>query len=667
MKLRHRHHGPRTRRGARVTPGTGLIVDLFAGCGGASCGISAALGREPDVALNHDELAMRVHEDNHPHTEHRPEDVWKTRPREVTRKKKVYLLWASPDCTHFSRAKGGKPKEKKIRALAHVVTRWADDVRPSIIMVENVREFLEWGPLHETGELTGMPIHERKGEYFNQWRGSLELLGYTVEFRLLTACDFGAPTSRTRLFIVARCDGKPICWPEPTHGPGRPLGYRTAAECIDWDRPCPSIFLTKDEGRALGVKRPLAPKTMQRIFEGVRRYVVENPTPFIVGVGGRAGQTPPTGVDAPVGTITAKNDRALVVPNIVKVNHGGNEHRTEPIDEPLTTVTAQRRGHAVVAAFLARHYGDRGQRPGLEMTEPVATITAQDHHSLIEMALEERHGIHEGGAEADRVWGDRGPARRDDLEAEEPERDAAHFTEETGDEEQARIPDGARQSSRQGVSSGRAPIGLDGAARTHPGGHGHQPQGWDTNEQPPGQHRGGDTRREPPARLPEAGSEAIPDSEGTSSRGDQAGSAGSSGQGFVVRRDRAAPEHLPDGCIHGRDRTEEVRAFLIQYYSSGGQAAPVDEPMRTITALARMGLVTVYGSLYQIVDIGMRMLEPDELKRAQFGKYAEAYDLSSATTKRDQVRLIGNSVCPEVAEALVRANAGEDAAERPAA
>jgi DNA (cytosine-5)-methyltransferase 1 len=566
MRLRHRHSGPRARRGSRVTPGNGLIVDLFAGCGGASCGISGALGREPDVALNHDALAMRVHEDNHPSTEHRPEDVWKTRPREVTRGKKVFLLWASPDCTHFSRAKGGKPKEKKIRALAHVVTRWADDVRPSIIIVENVREFLEWGPLHEEGELAGMPIQERKGEYFNQWRGSLELLGYTVEFRLLTACDFGAPTSRTRLFIVARCDGKPVRWPEPSHGPGRASPYNTAASCIDWERPCPSIFLTKEEGRALGVKRPLAPKTMDRIAEGVRRYVLENPTPFIVGVGGRAGQTPPTPADAPVGTITAKNDRAIVVPNIVKVNHGGAEHRTEPIDQPLTTVTAQRRGHALIAPTLIQTgYGERpGQTPrALDLHQPLGTVMATGQkHAEVAVFL------------------------------------AKHFGGVVGVPFDGRPLDTVTAVDHHSLVAATL-AKFRGTSPSHPG-------------------------------------------------------------------SASVDDPLPT-ISAGGNHVAEVRAFLVKYYGTGGQHQAVDEPMHTITALARMGLVTVYGNLYQIVDIGMRMLEPDELKRAQFGKYAEDYDLSSATTKRDQVRLIGNSVCPEVAEALVRANAGEDAAEQLAA
>lgn len=494
----------------------GMIVELFAGGGGAGTGIKAALGRPADVALNHDEVAMRVYGANHRGTTCMPEDVWKTPPRHVTGGRPVDVLWASPDCTHFSRAKGGKPKDKNIRALAHVIVRWARDVRPRVIFGENVREFFEWGPLYEPGHrmpdgrvladgdpLLWTPIPERKGEFFELWRGQLELLGYRGEFRTLTASHYGAPTSRTRLFFVFRCDGEPIRWPEPTHGPGL-LPMHAAAEVIDWTLPCPSIFLTKEEGDALGVKRPLADATMRRIADGVRRYVLEDPQPFVVGCGGRAGQTPPTSVSAPLGTITAKNDRALVVPTLIQTGYGernGQRPRVLDLHQPLGTVVASGQKHGLVAAFLAKHYGGH-TTPGSSLAKPMDTITATDHHALAAAALE--------------------------------------------------------------------PVG---------------------------------------------------------------GALG---------------------------RAHQVHAFLMTYYGTGG-GQDVREPMRTITAVDRLSLVTVdvAGVAHVIVDIGMRMLEPHELLGAQFGRFATEYDLSPARSKKAKVRLIGNSVCPEVAEALVRANLGE--------
>ncbi|MET0401014.1 MAG: DNA cytosine methyltransferase, partial [Cystobacter sp.] len=286
-------------------PSRGLIVDLFCGAGGASAGIEAALGRDVDLANNHSQTALAVHSANHPRTTHLHKDVWEVNPRSVTRGRPVFLLWASPDCTHFSKAKGGKPREGGIRSLAWVVRDWARDVAPQLIFMENVEEFLDWGPLYKVGDtlpwgvilqegdkLVGTPIPERKGETFRQFTGNLELLGYRWEKRILDASHYGAPTRRKRLFLVFRRDGEAIRWPEATHGPGR-LPYRTAAECIDWNLPCPSIFERK---------KPLAEKTLWRVAEGVRRFVLENPQPFVVGVGGRAGQTPPTPVDAPVGT-----------------------------------------------------------------------------------------------------------------------------------------------------------------------------------------------------------------------------------------------------------------------------------------------------------------------------------------------------------------------------
>src|SRR5690625_2512352 len=273
-----------------------LIVDLFAGGGGASCGIEMATGRQVDVAVNHDAAAVAMHQINHPQTRHEIADVFEVCPRVVTKGRPVGLLWASPDCTYHSKARGGKPmrdKNRKRRSLAWVVTRWAGQVRPRVIMLENVEEFADWGPLVGPHDAL-RPCPKRRGKTFRRWVRSLERHGYEVEWRELRACDYGAPTIRKRLFVIARCDGEPIVWPEPTHGPGTGRRYRSAAECIDWDEPMLSIFATREEakewarahrrsGRKMGTPvRPLADATMRRIARGVKRYVLKDPKPFIV-------------------------------------------------------------------------------------------------------------------------------------------------------------------------------------------------------------------------------------------------------------------------------------------------------------------------------------------------------------------------------------------------
>jgi DNA (cytosine-5)-methyltransferase 1 len=222
----------------------GLIVDNFAGGGGASTGIEMALGRSPDIAINHSAEALAMHAANHPHTRHLRENVWNVDPEQVCGGKRVALAWFSPDCTHHSRARGGVPfrdpkKSKRSRGLAWVVTRWARAVRPRVIILENVQEFEDWGPIGDDGRADP----SQAGRYFRAWWRKLESYGYQVEMRAISACDHGAPTTRRRLFVVARCDGQAIVWPEPTHGEGL-LPYRTAAEIIDWSIPCPSIFLT---------------------------------------------------------------------------------------------------------------------------------------------------------------------------------------------------------------------------------------------------------------------------------------------------------------------------------------------------------------------------------------------------------------------------------------
>lgn len=460
-----------------------LVVDNFAGGGGASTGIERAIGRPVDIAINHDPEAVAMHQANHPQTLHLCESVWDVNPCEVCAGRPVGLAWFSPDCKHFSKAKGGKPVEKKIRGLAWVAVRWAATVQPRVICLENVEEFITWGPLTQDGR----PCPRNRGREFRAFVNALHRLGYAVEWRELRACDYGAPTSRKRLFLVARRDGQPIVWPEPTHGPGR-KPYRTAAECIDWSIPCPSIFERE---------RPLADATLRRVAAGIQRYVIDAAEPFIVRLGhtghGDAGKV--RSVREPLSTVTSKAEHLLVAPTLVQTGYGerdGQAPRVPGLDKPLGTIVAGGAKHALVAAFLAKHYGGV---VGQDLRRPIGTVTATDHHSL-------------------------------------------------------------------------------------------------------------------------------------------------------------------------------VAAFLIKFYGCGGQWAACDEPMHTLPTRDRMGLVTVAGEQYRIVDIGLRMLQPRELARAQgFGEdyLLEAPHLGRPLPKHAQVRMIGNSVCPPLAEALVRANYTERDALREAA
>src|SRR5688572_2426448 len=335
-----------------------------------------ALGVGPAVAVNHDPAAIEMHARNHPGTLHLCEDVFRVTPFRP-RNKPIDLLWASPDCTHHSRAKGGRPRETGRRLLAWVVVEWARAVHPRVIALENVQEFRDWGPL----DAEGRPDPARRGETFREFVGALQLAGYRVEHRVLNAADYGAPTSRRRLFLIARCDGEAIVWPEPTHGPGRALPWRTAAECIDWSIPVPSIF-----GRA----RPLAEATQRRIAEGIRRYVLTATRPFVVRYQGerRPGEAGRIhDLCDPLPTQTTENRFGLVVPSLVCTSNGerdGQAPRVRGVDRPLGTVCATGSQGALVAAFLARHF--KGM-VGRGLDEPTPTVTAVDHHSLVTAEL----------------------------------------------------------------------------------------------------------------------------------------------------------------------------------------------------------------------------------------------------------------------------------------
>lgn len=487
-----------------------LIVDSFAGGGGASTGIELAMGRPVDIAINHNSEAIALHTVNHPHTRHYCESVWDVDPRDVTQGRPVGLAWFSPDCRHFSKAKGGQPVSPRVRGLAWVALRWAATVRPRVIMLENVEEFQTWGPVVRDEDGNHLPCPKRKGQTFAAFKNALRRHGYQVEHRELRACDFGAPTIRKRLFLIARCDGQPIAWPEPTHGPGR-LPYLTAADCIDWSIPCPSIFERK---------RPLADATCRRIAQGIMRYVVNAAEPFIVTCNHSGKGFRGQGLQAPMKTVTAARDaHGIVVPvlaPLITECANATTQRNMAADQPLRTICAQVKGghFALVSAFLAKHYTGV---VGADLLDPMHTVTSVDHHALVTSHMVKLRGTNIG-------------------------------------------------------------------------------------------HR------------------------------------------------MAEPTHTISA---GGNHLGEVRAFLVKYYSEGGQWQDLREPMHTIPTKDRIGLVMVHGEPYRVVDIGMRMLEPHELYRAQgfpanyiIDRLADGTRLSKAA----RVRMCGNSVCPPMAAALVRAN-----------
>lgn len=393
---------------ARHFDGAAMIIDSFAGGGGASTGIEMALGRSPDVAINHDPAALAMHEANHPDTLHLINSVYAVSPDEVCQGRKVGLAWFSPDCKHRSKAKGGKPVSKGIRDLAWVVVHWAERVAPDVIMLENVEEFQDWGPLTPEDK----PDPERKGETFREWVKRLRRLGYKVKWKRLRACDYGAPTIRQRLFVIARRDGLPITWPEPTHGApdsaevitGLRKPWRTAAEIIDWSLPCPSIFDSSEEIMAkygLRAVRPLKEATLRRIARGVVRYVLEAKQPFVVTYG-RHGGANRSALD-PLHTITAstKDQNAVIVPTLVSYygEGDGGLQRASSLEDPVTTVTTANR-HALVAPHLMtmRNAG----KPFTAADEPTHTITAGGAHMMAVAAFLAQHN---GGARMENAAG----------------------------------------------------------------------------------------------------------------------------------------------------------------------------------------------------------------------------------------------------------------------
>lgn len=378
-----------------------IIVDNFAGGGGASTGIELAAGRPVTIAINHDPDAILMHKTNHPYTAHYQASVWDIDPREVCQGRPVGLAWFSPDCKHFSKAKGGKPVDKNVRGLAWIVLRWAGAVAPRVIMLENVEEFQTWGPVRR-----GRPIKSRAGQTFRRFIDQLEGLGYAVEWRELVAADYGAPTTRKRFFLIARRDGRPIVWPEPTHAPagsrevleGRKKPWRSAAEIIDWRLPCPSIFDTRKEIRekyGLSAQRPLRPNTMRRIIRGVDKFSIKAPEPFLVVVnhaGGFRGQN----VHEPLQTITAKHGYGVAAPVMIQYHTEQSEKvRGQGVTEPVMTIDASNR-YGLAAASLVKYYGN--DQHGQKISGPLHTVTAKDREGLTIAHMVKMKGTNLGGS-----------------------------------------------------------------------------------------------------------------------------------------------------------------------------------------------------------------------------------------------------------------------------
>lgn len=554
-----------------------LIVDLFAGGGGASAGIESATGRMVDIAINHDARAVAMHQQNHPTTLHYCSDVFEVCPKEATKGRPVGLLWASPDCTYHSKARGGKPIReagKKRRALAWVVTRWAGQVMPSVIILENVEEFVNWGPVRR-----GRPRKSKRGKTFKTFVNSLRRLGYEVEHRELRACDFGAPTIRKRLILIARCDGQSIVWPEPTHTTPdlaqklKLTPFRTVAECIDWSVPMCSIFATSEEAKAWakqnGLKnspnRPLKPASMARIARGVQKFVL-NGSPFIVNIAnqsrGRWGDGTKSAKD-PLSTIVTKAEHALVAPiaiNTANSKTTGRGPNVWDIQEPSRTITTTG-GTAIAAAHLSTYYGDKpgANVRGQEMTEPVATQTTENRHALVAAFLSQNNGG---------------------------------------------FYDGPGRSIGEPISTILS------------NGSGHQPL-----------------------------------------------VAAHIQRDFGTSTGHRADQPVGTLTTEGGGKAALVASFLAQYNGTAiGQ--PTSEPLKTAPTHDRFGFVTVnIGSeSFYIDDIAMRMLTPRELYSCQGFPPEYVIDRTAAgepITKTDQVRMVGNSVSPPLAEALVKSNCAD--------
>ncbi|MGE4194683.1 MAG: DNA cytosine methyltransferase [Pseudodesulfovibrio sp.] len=783
-----------------------IIGDLFAGGGGASSGIRMALGRDPDFAVNHNPKAVAMHTANHPDTEHFTEDVWSVTPSRATRGRPVGLLWASPDCTHFSKAKGGAPhRDERIRSLAMVLTdKWIPEARPRVIIMENVEEFRSWCDLIPKVDAKGNPVYDKKtglrvmvpdkskidenghGNLYKAWLRKFRRYGYKVQDKEMRACDYGSPTIRKRLFIIARCDGQPITWPKPTHGDpkseavksGRLLPWRTAAECIDWSIPCPSIFDTAAEIKAkYGVRanRPLAEKTLKRIAEGIRRYVLEAENPFVVNLthgvriedvaepmktvtganrGEKAVVSPVISSPAhskstgrskyvwapgePLRTVTSGGGFSLVTPHLTE-HANGSSQRNFDAQEPLRTQCAQVKGghFALVSPLLEAHYAGQGSKalrvPDIQ--EPMRTVPTENRFGLVSPTLVQT-GYGEREGQAPRVPGlDKplgtavaggvkhalvgaalvgagGPSYggkpvstdrpMGTLMTENHQALAAASLIKNNENNAPTDPDAPLHT----ITTGGRHIACSAFLAKHFGGVVGAPLGQpaptvttvDHNavvaahiDRPFGMSKGNDVAAPLGTTTADGGGHsALVATNLSAFYGKSVGQDMEEPALTVTSKERhalvasnmvkmrgtntASPSDEPLHTVSaGGLHHAEVRAFLMKYYSEGGQDQAADDPMHTLTTKARMGLVTVEGEEYVIADIGMRMLQPRELFRAQ--GFPDSYIIDMVLiddkwvplSKTDQVRFCGNSVCPDMAAALVLANVELRTAEEVAA
>lgn len=551
-----------------------MLIDNFAGGGGASTGIELATGRIVDIAINHNRAAIQMHEKNHPYTKHFCEDVWQINPLTVTQGRPVAVVWGSPDCTHFSKAKGGTPVEKKIRGLAWVLCKWAGTVKPRVIIMENVEEFMTWGPVipmrykgrcvkkitkengktkyitAEKGEELSeeeqifVPDKKRAGQTFERFVAQLRVLGYEVDWKVMTACDYGAPTKRKRFFLIARRDGKPIVFPKPTHGVGKGLKpYRTAAECIDWSIQGKSIF---------GRKHPLKTNTMKRIARGLDKFVIKSPNPFIMC--NNTGNIPHS-VNEPCPTITTGVRNYVCVPYLSQYFSGEKQSGSD-IQKPMPTVTSIDH-NALVAVSLSSRYGDGADGRGQPLDKPLNTVTGTNHSQLI----------------------------------------GAHLIKYYSGEEQAQsVKDPLHTSTtKQSFCLATSHIctlrnNMDGQAVTEP--------------------------------LTTITSHASHHAE------------------IRTYLTKLTGNETNLGCWN------EVRKMLNEY---AGYDIKDNEIL----------IMEIDKIQYFISDIAMRMLEPKELARAQGFPPDYVLQVDESYTKSDQIARIGNSVCPVMAEVLVRANLPE--------
>ena len=542
-----------------------IVVDNFAGGGGASTGIEIAIGRSVDIAINHDPAAIAMHRANHPTTEHYTEDVWKVDPVEACAGRPVALAWFSPDCKHHSKAKGGKPVSKKIRGLAWVAVKWAKAVKPRVIMLENVEEFQDWGRLDEKNR----PDPRYKGETFRRFVGQLEKLGYHVEYRLLRACDYGAPTIRKRFFLIARCDGQKIVWPEPTHAApdsievqmGSKKPWVPVSEVLDFSLPCPSIFASSEEiMEQYGIRavRPLSENTMKRIARGLMKFVVNNPKPFIVSIGqtGFAGDGRQHSIDEPLRTVVSKAEHCVCAPVLMRNNENavGSDAR-----EPIGTITTGGH-HMLIAPSMIQYHSEQSEDVrGQTVDKPIMTVDSSNRYGLVEPFL-----IQTG-------YGEREGQKPRVLDMDKP------------------LGTVVAQSNKFAMAAA-----------------------------------------------------------------------------FVTQFNNNCDGQSMDAPLNTMTAKSnhfgEVNAFLVKYYGSGDNAVSCELPAPTITAKDRIGLVTVHGEDYKIVDIGLRMLTPRELFDAQGFPPDYIIDVDAdgkPYPKSEQVARCGNAVCPPIPTALVRANLPE--------